>query len=332
MIWVIVDRLTKVARLIPMRDTWKVPKLAELFDREIMRHHGVPKTIVSDRDTRFLSRYWRSTREALGTGLKLSTAFHPQTDGQTERTIQTLEDMLRACALDFQGSWIDRLHLIEFSYNNSYHASIRMSPFQALYGRPCRTPLCWDESSEAVIIGPEYLEQVQAEVQQIRKNMKAAQDRQKSYADERRRDLEFAVDDQVFLRVSPMRGVFRFGQKGKLSPKYVGPYRFVERVGPVAYRLALPADLGRVHNVFHVSQLKKYMPHPSHVLQPETISIEPTLRYSEAPQRILDTKTRDTRHKSVRLVKVLWSNHDVEEATWELEEDMRVKYPSLFTD
>ena len=122
-----------------------------------------------------------------------------------------------------------------------------MPPFQALYGRPCRTPLCWDEVIENLVLGPDYLEQTKEDVLQIRRNMKAAQDRQKSYADIRRRELEFAVDDQVFLRVSPMKGIFRFGQKGKLSPKYVGPYRITEPVGPLAYRLDLPAELGRVH-------------------------------------------------------------------------------------
>ena len=329
-IWVIVDRLTKVAKFIPMKDTWKVPKLADLFQKEVIRHHGVPKTIVSDRDSRFLSRFWGQVQEALGTKLKLSTAFHPQTDGQSERTIQTLEDMLRACALDFQGSWIDRLHLIEFAYNNSYHASIQMPPFQALYGRPCRTPLCWDEASENTFLGPEYLEQTKEDVLQIQRNMKIAQDRQKSYADIRRRDVEFSVDDRVFLRVSPMKGIFRFGQKGKLSPKYVGPYLITERVGPLAYRLDLPAELGRVHDVFHVSQLKRYVPHHSHILEPERLELDPTLSYEEVPLRILDTKTRETRNKIIPMVKVLWSNHEVEEATWELEDSMRARYPALF--
>lgn len=332
MIWVIVDRLTKVAKFIPIQSTWSVAKLVKVFEHEHIRHHGVPKTIVSDRDARFTSKFWKEVTEAFGIELRLSTAFHPQTDGQSERTIQTLEDMLRACALDYQGNWSVRLPLIEFSYNNSYHASIQMPPFQALYGRPCRTPLSWDDTVDHVTLGPDYIQQVREEVNLIRKNMKAAQDRQKSYADPKRRDVEFAVGDRAFLRVSPMRGVFRFGQKGKLSPKYVGPYDVVERVGPSAYRLDLPAEVGDVHRVFHVSQLKRYVSHPSHVLQPERLKLQPTLRYEETPVRILDSKVRETRTSRVSLVKVLWSNHEVEEATWEMEEAMREKYPHLFLD
>ena len=156
-VWVVVDRLTKTARFIPIRDTWGASKLAEVYMKEIVRFHGVPTSIVSDRDAKFLSNFWKKFQEALGTQLRLSTAFHPATDGQTERTIQTLEDMLRCCVMDFKGSWIDRLHLIEFSYNNSFHASIRMAPYEALYGKKCRTPMCWDTTSGKVVPGPEML-------------------------------------------------------------------------------------------------------------------------------------------------------------------------------
>jgi len=166
----------------------------------------------------------------MGSKLAMSTSFHAATDGQTERTIQTLEDMLRACALDFQGSWEKNLPLVEFSYNNSYHASIKMAPYEALYGRKCRSALCWDQSSDVRDLGPDMLQETIDGVQVIRARMKAAQDRQKSYADVRRRPLEFEVDDMVFLKVSPMKGVKRFGIKGKLSPKYVGPYKVLQRV------------------------------------------------------------------------------------------------------
>ncbi|KAI4304520.1 hypothetical protein MLD38_040016 [Melastoma candidum] len=138
-VWVIVDRLTKSAHFIPISVTYSVAKLAKLYVKEVIRLHGVPSVIVSDRDARFTSRFWSNIQRSLGTRLNMSTAFHPQTDGQTERIIQILEDMLRACALDLEGSWVDQLPLVEFSYNNSYQQSIQMAPFEALYGRPCRT-------------------------------------------------------------------------------------------------------------------------------------------------------------------------------------------------
>ena len=285
---------------------------------------------MSDRDARFLSNFWQKLQDSLGTELRMSTAFHPATDGQTERTIQTLEDMLRACVLDFGGSWDDKLDMIEFSYNNSYHTSIGMAPFEALYGRSCRSPVCWDDSSDTVAVGPPLIQEMIEQVQLIRKRMRAAQDRQKSYADQRRRPLELRVGDKVFLRVSPTRGVMRFGKKGKLSPRYIGPYEILERIGEVAYRLALPASIERVHDVFHVSQLRQYIRDDSHVLQPEQLSLDDTLQYEETPVQILDRKTRDTRQGSVAIVKVLWSNHVTEEATWEAEDAMRRDYPWLF--
>ena len=192
-------------------------------------------------------------------------AFHPQTDGQAERTIQTLEDMLRACVIDFRGSWDDHLPLIEFAYNNSYHASIQMAPYEALYGRKCRSPIGWFDVGQTELIGPDVIQQVVDKVKLIRERLLAAQSRQKSYADKRRRPLEFQVGDWVFLKVSPMKGVMRFGKKGKLSPRYIGPYQIVRRIGKVAYELDLPAALEGVHPVFHVSMLQKYIGDPSRV-------------------------------------------------------------------
>ncbi|XP_031108737.1 uncharacterized protein LOC116013230 [Ipomoea triloba] len=167
-------------------------------------------------------------------------------------------------------------------------------------------------------------------VKLIRGRMKAAQDRQKSYADRRRQAVEFQEGDKLWLKISPTKGLMRFGKKGKLSPRYIGPYEILERIGKVAYRLALPAVMDRVHNVFHVSQLRKYVYETSHVLQPEDVILDENLSYEEKLVKILDTKTRDTRRKSIKLVKVLWSNHLVEEATWELEDEMRTRYPMLF--
>ena len=211
-IWVVVDRLTKSAHFIPIRMNYSLDKLAELYINEIVRLHGVPASIVSDRDSRFTSGFWDSLQKALGTKLNFSTACHPQTDGQSERTIQTLEDMLRACVLDFKGSWNDYLTLVEFAYNNSYHSSIKMAPYEALYGRKCRSPVCWDEVGERRILGPEIVQRTSEKIDVIRERLRVAQSRQKSYADPRRREVEFETGDMVFIRVAPMKGVMRFGK------------------------------------------------------------------------------------------------------------------------
>ncbi|GJZ36958.1 putative reverse transcriptase domain-containing protein [Tanacetum coccineum] len=256
-IWVIVDRLTKSAIFTPMRETDSMEKLARLYIKEVVARHGIPVSIICDRDPRFASRFWRSLQKALGTSLDMSTAYHPETDGQSERTIQTLEDMLRACVIDFGKGWINHLPLVEFSYNNSYHASIKAAPFEALYGRKCRSPVCWAEVGEAQLTGPDLIQETTEKIIQIKQRIQAARDRQKSYADLKRKPMEFQVGDRVMLKVSPWKGVVRFGKRGKLNPRYVGPFKVLEKVGSVAYKLELPQELSRVHNTFHVSNLKK---------------------------------------------------------------------------
>ena len=238
-IWVIVDRLTKVAHFIPVKSTFSAERLAEIYYQEVVRLHGVPASIISDRDSTFTSRFWKSLHELMGTQLKFSTAFHPQTDGQTERVNQVVEDMLRMCVLDFGKGWDRYLALIEFAYNNSYQASIQMAPYEALYGRKCRTPLNWDEVGERQMIGPDIVQKTADQVKIIRERLLTAQSRQKSYADQRRWELNFSMGDKVFVKVSQMKGVMRFGKKGKLSPRYVGPFEIVDRIGEVAYQLAL---------------------------------------------------------------------------------------------
>ncbi|GKA06964.1 putative reverse transcriptase domain-containing protein, partial [Tanacetum coccineum] len=166
-----------------------------------------PVSIISDRDSYFTSRFWQSLQKALGTRLDLSTAYHPEIDGQSERTIQTLEDMLRACAIDFGGNWDTHLPLVEFSYNNSYHSSVKCAPFEALYGRKCRTPIAWAEVGESKLFGLEIVQETTDKIVQIKERLKAARDRQKSYADNRRKPLEFSVGDKVLLKVSPRKGV-----------------------------------------------------------------------------------------------------------------------------
>ncbi|KAA0061889.1 DNA/RNA polymerases superfamily protein [Cucumis melo var. makuwa] len=330
-IWVIVDRLTKTTRFIPIKMTSTLDQLARLYVDKIVSQYGVPVSIVSDRDPRFTSKFWPSLQKAMGTGLKFSTSFHPQTDGQSERTIQTLEDMLRACVLQLKGSWDTHLPLMEFAYNNNYQSSIGMAPYEALYGRPCRTPVCWNEVGERKLVGPELVQITTNNIKLIRENLRKAQDRQKSYADKRRRNLEFQVGDQVFLKLSPWRGVIRFGRKGKLSPRYIGPYQITERVGPAAYRLELPIELARIHDVFHVSMLRKYIPDPSHVLQDQPVELKEDLSYVEEPVQILDRKEQVLRNKTIPLIKVLWRHHGAEEATWEPEYQMKKSYPILFS-
>ncbi|GJV54374.1 putative nucleotidyltransferase, ribonuclease H [Tanacetum coccineum] len=245
-IWVVVDRLTKSAHFLPIR-----------------KNYGIR-----------LQKAW-------GTRLKFSTAFHPQTDGQSERTIQTLEDMLRACALEWTGS-------------------------------------------------PELIEITNEKVAVAKEKLKEARSRQKSYADKHRRDLEFQVGDRVFLKVSPFRGVKRFGIKGKLSPRFIGPFEILERIGEVLYRLALSPQLSHVHDVFHVSLLRGYHYHPLHVASYPFDQIQPDMSLSEEPESILDRQERVMRNKVIPFVKILWKNHPEREATWETEESMRASYPHFF--
>ncbi|KAJ0986077.1 hypothetical protein J5N97_004433 [Dioscorea zingiberensis] len=205
-----------------------------------------------------------------------------------------------------------------------------MPPYEALYGRRCRTPLCWDEEGERKILGPELVQQTAEKIKLIRERLKKAQDRQRGYANNRRRFLEFEVGDRVFLKVSPWKGVFRFRKRGKLNPRYIGPYEIVDRVGPVAYRLELPEELSRIHNVFHVSVLRKCLGDQHQILSGPTVELAPDLTYVEGPVRILDRREQALRNKTIPLVKVLWNHHQVEEATWEREDQMKEQYPHLF--
>ena len=280
-IWVIVDRLMKSAYFLSVNVEDSLEKLVQLYVNEIVRLHGVLISIVLDRDPRFTSRFWPSLQAALGTRLHFSTAFHPQTDGQSERTIQTLEDMLRACVMEFKGSWDTNLALMEFAYNNSYQASIEMAPFEAMYGRKFRTPVCWDEVGQRRLVGPELVQITSEKVKVLRDNLKTARDKQKSYADNRCRDLQFKMGNRVFLKISPWKGVLRFGKRGKLSPRFIGPYEIVSKVGPVAYKLKLPPELSRIHDTFHVSMLRKYIPYPSHVLREQPVQLKENLTYEE---------------------------------------------------
>jgi len=230
MIWVIVDRLTKSAHFLPTRETEKLDKLAEMYIDEVVSKHGIPLSIVSDRDSRFVSNFWKSLQRELGTRVHLSTAYHPQMDGQSERTIQTLEDMLRACVMEYGGSWDSHLPMVEFSYNNSYHSSIGMPPYEMLYGRKCRTPSCWLEPGEKQFAGPEVVQITAEKVNIAKEALRVARERQKAYADKKRRPFDFKVGEMVMLKVSPWKGIIRFGKRGKLSPRFVGPFKILEKV------------------------------------------------------------------------------------------------------
>ncbi|GJS60322.1 putative reverse transcriptase domain-containing protein [Tanacetum coccineum] len=246
-----------------MREDYKMERLARLYLNEIVARHGVLILIISDRDSRFTLRFWQSMQEALGTRLDMSTAYHPQTDGQSERTIQTLEDMLRACVLYFRRSWDVHLPLVEFSYNNSYHSSVRCAPFEALYGRKYRLPIMWAEIGEG---------------------------------------------DYVLLKVSPWKGVVRFRKKGKLSPRFVGPFEIIEKVDPVAYRLDLPEELDGVHDTFHVLNLKKCLADPTLQVPLDEIRVDDKLNFVEEPMEIMEREFNKLKRSRIAIVKLLEDN------------------------
>nr|GEW42153.1 putative reverse transcriptase domain, ribonuclease H-like domain, aspartic peptidase domain protein [Tanacetum cinerariifolium] len=290
-IWVIVDRLTKSAYFLPIRENDPLDKLARLYLNRIVARHGIPVSIICNRDGRFTSNFWKSFQKALGTDICMNTAYHPETYGQSERTIQTLEDMLRACVIDFGKGWVKHLPLAEFSYNNSYHASIKAAPYEALYGRKCRSPVYWAE------------------------RMQAAQDRQKNYADRKGKPMEFKIGDRVMLKVSPWKGVVRFGKRGKLNPIYVGPFKVLAKVGKVAHKLELPQELSKVHHTFHVSNLKKCYSDEPLVMPLEGVHIDDTLQFVEEPVEIMEGEIKRLKRSRIPLVKSLG---DTSFITWQL--------------
>ncbi|GJQ92804.1 putative reverse transcriptase domain-containing protein [Tanacetum coccineum] len=239
------------------KETDSMERLARLYLKEVVTRHGIPVLIICHRDPRFASNFWRSLQKALGTNLDISIVYHPQNDRQSERTIQTLKDMLHACVIDFGKGWVNHLPLVEFSYNNSYHGSIKAAPFKALYGQKRRSP-----------------------------------------------PMEFQVGDRVMLKVSPWKGVIRFGKRGKLNPRYVGPFKVLEKVSVVAYKLELPQELNRVHNTFYVSNLKKcYADEPLSVSL-DGLHIDDKLHFVEEPVEIIDRKVKRLKQSRIPIVKV----------------------------
>ncbi|GJY19032.1 putative reverse transcriptase domain-containing protein [Tanacetum coccineum] len=299
-IWVIVDRLTKSAHFLPMKETDSMEKLTRQYLKEVVSRHGVPVLIISDRDSKFASHFWRSLNKALGTQLDMSTAYHPQTDGQSKRTIQTLEDMLRACVMDFGKGWDRHLPLTEVG--------------------------------DAQLTGPEIVHETTKKIIQIKKRIQAARDRQKSYADRRRKPLEFKVGDKVMLKVSPWKGVIRFGKRGKLNPRYIGPFRIITKVGTLAYRLELPEQLRRVHSTFHVSNLKKCFVDEPLAVPLDEIQIDDKLHFIEEPVEIIDREVKWLKQSRIPIVKVRWNSILGPEFTWEREDQMKKKYTHLFVN
>eukprot|EP00253_Pinus_taeda_P012699 PITA_12699 len=330
-IMVVVDKLSKVAHFIPVQSTYKAVQIAHVFMQNIFRLHGLPKTIISDRDVKFTSAFWRALFAELGTQLNFSTAYHPQTDGQMERVNQIVEDMLRACVMQKPAQWEDYLHLVEFAYNNGYHTSIQMSPFEVLYGRKCRTPTNWSSPEDKLRLGPEMLKEMEDMVKRVRTNLKAAQDRQKNFADQKRRFKEYQVGDHVYIRIQARKSTLQWSSCAKLAPQYFGPFQVLARVGPVAYQLALPSHI-RIHNVFHVSMLKKYIYDPKHVIKWQDIREEPEGEVRVEPLSILDRREVQLRKRVITQIKVQWQHYGPEEATWEDKELFQKAYPGLFGD
>ncbi|GJR93906.1 putative reverse transcriptase domain-containing protein [Tanacetum coccineum] len=230
-------------------------------------------------------------------------AYHPETDGQSERTIQTLKDMLRACVIDFGKGWEKHLPLLEFSYNNSYHDSIKTSPFEALYGRKCKSPVCWAEVGDGQLTRPEIIHETTEK-----------------------------IVNRVMLKVSPRKGVIRFKKHGKLNPRYIGPFKILKRVGPLAYKLELPKELRNVQNTFHVSNLKKCLSDESLIVPMKELRLDEKLNFVEEPVEIMDREVKQLKQNRIPIVKVRWNSKRGPKFTWEREDQIRAKYPYLFSN
>nr|GEZ80158.1 putative reverse transcriptase domain-containing protein [Tanacetum cinerariifolium] len=265
------------------------------YDCEICYHQGKANVVADTLSRKEWIKPLRVRALVMTIGLDLpnkileaQTEAKKPTDGQSERTIQTLEDMLRACVIDFGNGWERQLPLVEFSYNNNYHASIKAAPFKVLYGRKCRSPVCWAEVRDAQLTGSEIIQDTTEKIVQFKQRLQAARDRQKSYVNVRRKPLEFQVDDKVMLKVSPWKGVVRFGKRGKLNPRYIDPFKVLENMETIAYRLELPQQLSKVYSIFHVSNLKKCLSDEPLAILLDELHIDDKLRFVKEPVEIMD--------------------------------------------
>nr|GEX58559.1 putative reverse transcriptase domain-containing protein [Tanacetum cinerariifolium] len=275
-----------------------------LMQRE---NHQSLQHILDQKELNMRQRHWLEL--ALGTSLDMSMTYHLQIDGQSKRTIQTLEDMLCAYAIDFGKGWVNHLSLVEFSYNNSYHASIKAAPFEALYGQKCRSLVCWAEVGEVQLTGPEIVQETTKKIIQIKKTIQAARDRQKSYADLKRKPLEFQVEIELFLR----------------------PFKMLAKLGAVAYKLELSQELSMVNNTFHVSNLKKCYADESLAVPLDGLCIDDKLHFVEEPIEIMDQEVKRLKRSHITIIEVRWNSRRGHEFTWEREDQFRKKYPHLFT-
>ena len=273
-IMVVVDNLSKAAHFTPVKSTYKASDIARIFMKEIFILHWLPKAIVSDRDSKFTSSFWKGLFQDLGTQLNFSIAYHPQANGQMERLNQMLEDMLRMYVMDKLSKWEDYLHLVEFAYNNGQQAALGTSLFESLYRRKCRMLANGDGPVNRVILGPKMLKEMEHQIVKTRQNLKNSLNRQNIYVDLKMSHQEFKVGDNVYLRVHPKKSSMKLGSCAKLAPRYCGPFKNIEKIGHVAYKIALPINM-RYHNVFHVSLLKKYVHDPNYVIDWNAIQAEP---------------------------------------------------------
>lgn len=314
---VFVDRLSKMVHFAATKTSVSAEEVARLFRHEVFRLHGIPAELVSDRDPRFTSRFWVELSSLLGSKLKMSTAFHPQTDGQTERVNRVLEDMLRHYVSPVQDDWDEHLDCAEFAVNNAWQESVRNTPFFLNFGQHPRTPSGGSAGSQ-VPAANDFVNRLEKALSTAKLSLRAAQDRQKSFADQRRRDVVYGVGQQVLLSTQN----FRLANPGsrKLLPKWVGPFQISQRIGQVAYKLDMPANL-KMHNVFHVALLKPYRSDGRVQPPPPPIELEDSLEYEV--ERILDHREVKRGHNRIRkefLVK--WLGYGPEHNTWEPESNL----------
>ncbi|GJY34660.1 putative reverse transcriptase domain-containing protein [Tanacetum coccineum] len=233
--------------------------------------------------------------------------------------------------IGFGNGWDNHLPLEEFSYNNSYHTSIKAASFEALYGRKYRLPVCWAEVGKSQLTGPKIIHEMTEKIVQIRSRMQAARDRQKTYADKRRKPIKFHIKDKVMLKVSPWKGVVRFGKRGKLNLRYIGPFKILAKVGPMAYRLEFPQELSSVHITFHISNLKKCLSNESLVIPLDKIQVDDKPYFIKEPLEIMDREIKQLKKSRIPIIKVRWNSRRGPEFTWEREDQFHHKYPHLFS-
>jgi hypothetical protein len=324
-ILVVVDRFTKYAHFIPLRHPYSAPKVARVFVDNIVKLHGMPHSITSDRDAIFTSNFWKLLFKTLGTKLQYTTAYHPQTDGQSERVNQCLEMFLRCAVQDKPKQWRALLPLAELWYNSTFHTSLGCSPFKALYGHEPDLGALPAVEEDSPVSG--MLMDRAAQIEILKQRLTEAQNRMKMYADRKRSEREFQVGDMVLLKHAQASVVNR--PYPKLAYKYFGPYTVLEKIGQVAYRLALPAE-SKIHNVFHVSQIKEY--HANHTPVYKELPEPPELdTIDTTPEKVLDRRLVKKGNAALPQVLIKWKNLPDDAATWENWEALKVKFPCVLT-